>query len=227
MCIFEGCLKVSCVYKLPCVCILPNPLKQEWLGPYVKYNLYREGAAGSGRVQKAKGRQHPDFPGGHPPEYYPSLRLLNFADQTGYGVLSLRWPSTNRGVVRSLYLPSRYMDDTYPQACEDRYRYRTRRWCEMSNKVFIYCSCVLLLLLYPTIPSLSLATFFVAPALISLSPAIFFLVYYTSLLLSSIFFLYTLCLLLVYFFSYLCDTESALFVFSTVTTCSCLLLIPY
>ena len=33
-----------------------------------------------------KGRQHPDFPGGHPPEYYPSLRLLNFAKQTGYGV---------------------------------------------------------------------------------------------------------------------------------------------
>ena len=42
-----------------------------------------------------KGRQHSDFPGGHPPEYYPSLRLLNFAERTGYGVLSLRWPSTN------------------------------------------------------------------------------------------------------------------------------------
>lgn len=41
-----------------------------------------------------KGRQHPDFPGGHPPEYYPSLRLLNFAEQTGYGAFSLRWPST-------------------------------------------------------------------------------------------------------------------------------------
>lgn len=41
-----------------------------------------------------KGRQHPDFPGGHPPEYYPSLRLLNFAERTGYGTISLRWPST-------------------------------------------------------------------------------------------------------------------------------------
>lgn len=41
-----------------------------------------------------KGRQHSDFPGGHPPEYYPSLRLLNFAKRTGYGALSLRWPST-------------------------------------------------------------------------------------------------------------------------------------
>lgn len=43
---------------------------------------------------RKKSRQHPDFPGGHPPEYYPSLRLLNFAERTGYGVLSLRWPST-------------------------------------------------------------------------------------------------------------------------------------
>ena len=43
---------------------------------------------------KQKGRQHSDFPGGHPPEYYPSLRLLNFAKRTGYGALSLRWPST-------------------------------------------------------------------------------------------------------------------------------------
>jgi hypothetical protein len=42
-----------------------------------------------------KSRQHSDFPGGHPPEYYPSLRLLNFAKRTGYGALSLRWPSTN------------------------------------------------------------------------------------------------------------------------------------
>ena len=41
-----------------------------------------------------KSRQHPDFPGGHPPEYYPSLKLLNFTERTGYGVLSLRWPST-------------------------------------------------------------------------------------------------------------------------------------
>ena len=47
------------------------------------------------RKGKVKSRQHPDFPGGHPPEYYPSLRLLNFTERTGYGVLSLRWPSTS------------------------------------------------------------------------------------------------------------------------------------
>ena len=41
-----------------------------------------------------KCRQHSDFPGGHPPEYYPSLKLLDFADRTGYGTFSLRWPST-------------------------------------------------------------------------------------------------------------------------------------
>ena len=45
--------------------------------------------------ERGKSRQHPDFPGGHPPQYYPSLRLLNFAERTGYGVLSLRWPSTS------------------------------------------------------------------------------------------------------------------------------------
>jgi hypothetical protein len=49
-----------------------------------------------------KSRQHPDFPGGHPPEYYPSLRMLNFAERTGYGVFSLRWPSTKG------YLSQRY-----------------------------------------------------------------------------------------------------------------------
>ena len=50
-------------------------------------SMYKEG--------NEKSRQHSDFPGGHPPEYYPSLRLLNFAERTGYGALSLRWPSTN------------------------------------------------------------------------------------------------------------------------------------
>jgi hypothetical protein len=47
-----------------------------------------------------KSRQHLDFPGGHPPEYYPSLRLLNFAERTGYGVLSLIWPSTQSKVCK-------------------------------------------------------------------------------------------------------------------------------
>lgn len=51
-------------------------------------------------TQKVKSRQHPDFPSGHPPEYYPGLRLLNFTERTGYGVLSLRWPST-LGLVRA------------------------------------------------------------------------------------------------------------------------------
>ena len=54
-----------------------------------------------------KSRQHPDFPGGHPPEYYPSLRLLNFTERTGYGVLSLRWPSTTSNVYNTnLILPN-------------------------------------------------------------------------------------------------------------------------
>ena len=32
-----------------------------------------------------KNDQHTDFPGGHPPEYYPRLTLLNFTDRTGCG----------------------------------------------------------------------------------------------------------------------------------------------
>ncbi len=60
-------------------------------------------------VCAAKSRQHPDFPGGHPPEYYPSLRMLNFAERTGYGVLSLRWPSTKGYLTqRYSYLPNLY-----------------------------------------------------------------------------------------------------------------------
>ena len=34
---------------------------------------------------QSKNDQHLDFPGGHPPEYYPNLTLLNFADRTGCG----------------------------------------------------------------------------------------------------------------------------------------------
>lgn len=58
----------------------------------------------SRKKNQKKSRQHPDFPGGHPPEYYPSLRLLNFTERTGYGVLSLRWPSTLETVFLLLYM---------------------------------------------------------------------------------------------------------------------------
>lgn len=104
---------VSCVDKLPYGRSLPNLLRTGMARTDVKYNLCKAGAAGSTggyKNTKAKSRQHPDFPGGHPPEYYPSLRLLNFADQTGYGALSLRWPSTNRCLVRWLYVPSGCME---------------------------------------------------------------------------------------------------------------------
>ena len=39
-------------------------------------NMYKMKA-----TEKGKSRQHPDFPGGHPPEYYPILRLLYFTDR--------------------------------------------------------------------------------------------------------------------------------------------------
>ena len=50
------------------------------------------------RKKQGKNRRHSDFPSGLPPEYYPNLRQLNFADRTGYGVVDLRWPSTPANV---------------------------------------------------------------------------------------------------------------------------------
>ena len=43
-----------------------------------------------------KSQQHPkDFPGGHPPQYYPGLALLNFGVRMGSGVFKAVWPLTN------------------------------------------------------------------------------------------------------------------------------------
>ena len=36
--------------------------------------------------------QHPDFARGPPPHYYPGQNVLNFADQTGCGALTIVWP---------------------------------------------------------------------------------------------------------------------------------------
>ena len=44
------------------------------------------------RTLMQKNNQHVDFPGGHPPEYYPRLSLVNFIERTGYGSLRLIWP---------------------------------------------------------------------------------------------------------------------------------------
>ena len=45
-------------------------------------------------IKVAKNNQHVDFPGGHPPEYYPRLTLLNFTDRTGCGAVNVIWPIT-------------------------------------------------------------------------------------------------------------------------------------
>jgi hypothetical protein len=43
-----------------------------------------------------KGQQHPkDFPGGHPPQYYPGLARLNFGVRMGSGAFNAVWPLTN------------------------------------------------------------------------------------------------------------------------------------
>jgi hypothetical protein len=43
-----------------------------------------------------KSQQHPkDFPGGHPPQYYPGLAVLNFGVRKGSGVFNAVWPLTS------------------------------------------------------------------------------------------------------------------------------------
>ena len=42
--------------------------------------------------KKGKKLQHPDFARGHPPHYYLGQNVLNFADRTGCGALTIVWP---------------------------------------------------------------------------------------------------------------------------------------
>ena len=47
------------------------------------------------RIEMQKGQQHPkDFPGGHPPQYYPGLARLNFGVRMGSGAFNAVWPLT-------------------------------------------------------------------------------------------------------------------------------------
>ena len=48
------------------------------------------------RVERdSKSQQHPkEFPGGHPPQYYPGLAVLNFGVRMGSGVFNAVWPLT-------------------------------------------------------------------------------------------------------------------------------------
>ena len=53
-----------------------------------------------------KRQQHPkDFPGGHPPQYYPGLALLNFGVRMGSGVFKAVWPLTSVRVAKEPYKP--------------------------------------------------------------------------------------------------------------------------
>ena len=51
---------------------------------------------GKTKDKKRKGKreklQHPDFARGHPPHYYLGQNVLNFADRTGCGALTIVWP---------------------------------------------------------------------------------------------------------------------------------------
>ena len=53
--------------------------------------------------EKKKSNQHADFPSGHPPEYYPRQKLLNFIDRTGYGAVSFVWPITTYKHIQTTY----------------------------------------------------------------------------------------------------------------------------
>ena len=44
------------------------------------------------RELKWKKEQHTDFARGPPPHYYPCQNVLDFADQTGCGILTIVWP---------------------------------------------------------------------------------------------------------------------------------------
>ena len=51
--------------------------------------------------RNTKSQQHPkDFPGGHPPQYYPGLAVLNFGVRKGSGVFNAVWPLTKSDALR-------------------------------------------------------------------------------------------------------------------------------
>ena len=41
--------------------------------------------------EKKNSLQHPEFPSGHPPQYFPGPTLLNFGDRTSSGAFSVVW----------------------------------------------------------------------------------------------------------------------------------------
>ena len=49
-------------------------------------------------TNKEKGFKHPDFPAGHPRQYYPGLLVLNFSNQAGWGVFTRVWPNPIMGL---------------------------------------------------------------------------------------------------------------------------------
>ena len=95
---------VRCIFRdmwhstdnLMCICYINTVENALYINTVGKMPIWSHHVENTLCVRKCKkSRQHSDFPGGHPPEYYPSLKLLNFTERTGYGVLSLRWPSTS------------------------------------------------------------------------------------------------------------------------------------
>ena len=53
--------------------------------------------------------QHTDFARGPPPHYYPCQNVLDFADQTGCGILTIVWPLVLTSVTFGIYRANQHL----------------------------------------------------------------------------------------------------------------------
>ena len=83
-------------YVSPCICSLIELLS--WSAMPTVFSVLCLGVI---EGSKQKGQQHPkDFPGGHPPQYYPGLARLNFGVRMGSGAFNAVWPLTSLIIKR-------------------------------------------------------------------------------------------------------------------------------
>ena len=54
------------------------------------------------KMKMKEKEQHTDFARGPPPHYYPCQNVLDFADQTGCGILTIVWPFVSLVIVNCI-----------------------------------------------------------------------------------------------------------------------------
>ena len=59
------------------------------------------------KMGKKKWMQHPDFPGGHPSQYYSGSKALNFIVLTGLGVVAGMTASQHGGRGGNIYISAK------------------------------------------------------------------------------------------------------------------------